>query len=83
MECKYKYKLLSPIKIKFCVCLLQCFLLLRDVLHHPEPKPSLIQLSFEFLLPCFPMQTEPLLCQITLDHSSPHGSTSECAPPCC
>lgn len=78
MECKYKYKRLSPIKIKFSLCVLQCFLLLRDVLHHPEqhmPKPSLIQLSPSFFYPVLPCRQSLCSCQVTPDHLSPHGST--------
>lgn len=50
IECKYKYKLLSPIKIKLCVSLLQFFILLRDVhcttLWNTHPSPARLYQSF-------------------------------------
>lgn len=36
---------------------------------HVQAQPY--SATSEFLLSCFPVQTEPLLCQITLDHSRP------------
>lgn len=78
MDCKYKYKLLSTIKFKLCVCAYCWFFLSQGrVLYPTEPvsNPSLTQLD-QFLLPCFPAQTEPLLCQITLDRSGPRDLLS-------
>lgn len=83
MECKYKYKLLSPIKIKLCVCLLQFFffILLRDMrcttLWSTCLSPALLS-CIRFFYPVF--QCRQSLCSvrspwIALDHVTTYHQT--------
>lgn len=74
LECKHKYRLLSPIKIMLCVRVccscLSCsgMCAVPSCGAHVQAQPYS---ATEFLWSCFPVQTGPVLCQITLDHSGP------------